>query len=185
MGRWRKRVVVALTSIEEAKYALDHGVSWSRLSLGAQIEYDRLLVEGYGTPPDAAATTWLPNLGVAIRDRNVYQHGVNQSGIHSDIQATSERAGRTEMKRLGSLAGTHAKVLAVPARKGFEMFSVVSFADGTVFNKKFDKKSTKASLLIRAQGEAARFNALAAANQFAEGFAGDAALPKAHVIAGG
>jgi hypothetical protein len=127
---------MALTPTEEAQYALNFGLSRSDLSLGAQIEYDRLIAEGYGIPPQqerpltkeerklakqarreesarkrqewselAAATTWLPNLGVAIRDRNVYQHGVDQNGMHSDIRAMSQRAGRTEMKLLGPLAG--------------------------------------------------------------------------------
>jgi len=42
---------MALTPTEEAKYALDYGVSRSDLSLGAQIEYDRLVAEGYAKPP--------------------------------------------------------------------------------------------------------------------------------------
>jgi hypothetical protein len=76
------------------------------------------------------------------------------------------------MKLLGLLVGAHAQVLSAPSRKAFEMFAVFSFADGTVVDKKFDKRSTNASLLIRAQCEATRFNALATS---AEGFAGDAA----------
>ena len=41
---------MALTPAEEAKYALNHGVSRSDLSPEAQTEYDRLVPEGYGTP---------------------------------------------------------------------------------------------------------------------------------------
>ncbi len=224
---------MALTPTEEAKYALDYGIRRSDLSPGAQIEYDRLVAEGYRTSPRqerpqtkeerklakqarreesarkrqewaelAAATTWLPNLGVAIRDGNVYQHGVDQNGMHSDFRAMAERAGRTEMKLLGPLAGAHAEIaggeagrrrsggqraadtvfntlmlgplaplglLSALSRKGFEVFAVVSFANGTVVDKKFDKKSTDASLLRRTQGEAVRFNALAASSQPADG----------------
>ena len=232
---------MALTPAEEAQYALSFGVSRSDLSLGAQIEYDRLVAEGYGTPPQqerpltkeerklakqarreefarkrqewaelAAATTWLPNLGVAIRDGNVYQHSVDQNGMHSDLRAMTERAGRAEMKLLGPLAGAHAEVgggqagrrrsggkiaadtafntlmlgpvglLSAVSRKGFEVFAVVSFADGIVFDKQFDKKSTNASLLIKAQGEAAQFNALAASSQPADGTACGSAEGSAH-----
>jgi hypothetical protein len=174
----RAGVVVALTAAEEAKYALDYGVSWLELSLGAQIEYDQLVAGGYGAPP-LAVTTWLPSLGVALRDGNVYQYGVDQRGIRSGIRAMSERAARTEMKLLGPLAGAHAEVLSAPSRRGFEMFATFSFADETVVDKKFDKKSMRASLLIRAQGEVARFNVLAASSQPAEGFAGGAASDSA------
>jgi hypothetical protein len=160
---------VALTAAEEAKYALDYGVSWLELSLGAQIEHDRLVAGGYGAPL-LAATTWLPSLGVAIRDGSVYLYGVDQSGMHAGIRAMNGRAARTEMKLLGPLAGAHAEVLSAPSRRGFEMFAAFSFADGTVVDEKFDKKSTRASLLIRAQGEAARFNVLAASSQPAEGW---------------
>jgi len=152
-----------------------------------------------------AATTWLPNLGVAIRDSQVYRHGVDERGVHSDIRAMTERAGRQAMQLLGPLAGAHAEVgggqagrrrsggqraadtafntlvlgpvglLSALSRKGFEVFAVVSFADGTIVEKKFDKRSTSDALLVRAQGEAARFNALAASNQPAECSDGDMA----------
>jgi hypothetical protein len=46
---------MALTPTEEAKYALDYGVSRSDLSLGARIEYDRLVAEDYGTPSPTKA----------------------------------------------------------------------------------------------------------------------------------
>jgi hypothetical protein len=149
----------------------------------------------------ATATTWLPSLGVAIRDGNVYQHGVDQNGMHSDFRAMTERAGRTEMKLLGPLAGARAEIaggeagrrrsggkiatdtafntlmlgpvglLSALSRKGFEIFAVVSFTNGTVVDKRFDKKSTDASLLRTAQGEAAQFNGLAASSQLAGGVA--------------
>jgi hypothetical protein len=231
------------TPAGEARYALDYGVSREGLSLEAQIEYDRLVAEGHGTPPQrrptreerkqarqehreeaarkrlewanlAATTTWLPNLGVAIRDGNVYQHSVNQSGMHSDIHAMSERAGRTAMKLLGPLAGAHAEVgggpagrrrsggqrvadtafntlmlgpaglLSAASRKGFEVFAVVSFADGNVWEKTFDKKSTNASLLIKAQSEAVRFNAMAASGQPDRGVTSGPAEDSAHYDTG-
>jgi hypothetical protein len=157
----------------------------------------------------AARTTWFPGLGVAVRDGNVYQHGADRDGSFSDLQAMSERNMGREMKLVGPLAGAHAEVgggqagrrrsggkiatdtafntltlgpiglLSALSRKGFEMFAVVSFADGTIYEKKFEKKNTDASSLIKAQAEAVRFNAVAAASQpidsagsgFAEGSA--------------
>ena len=98
--------------------------------------------------------------------------------MHSDIRAMSERAGWTEMTLLGPLRGAHAEVFPAPSRKGFELFAVLSFADGTVVDKKFNNKSTNASMMIRVQGEAARFNATAS-NQPAEGLAGDVASDSA------
>jgi len=106
----------------------------------------------------AAGTTWPPALGVAVRDGNIYQHGVDQHGMHSSPREAAERAGRAEMTLLGPLAGAHAEVgggragrrrsggqiaadtafntlmlrpaglLFLLSRKGFEVFAVVSFA---------------------------------------------------------
>lgn len=134
---------MALTPTEQAKYALDYGVSRSDLSLGAQIEYDRLVAEGHGTPPQeerpltkeeraqarqqrrkenrrrleerlklAAETVWLSALGVAVRDGNVYQHGLDRKGEYMPALASSERSGRREMTLLGPLAGARAEVVS-------------------------------------------------------------------------
>jgi hypothetical protein len=56
-------------------------------------------------------------------------------------------------------------LLSALSHKGFEMFAVVSFADRTIDEKKFEKKNTDASSLTKAQAEAVRFNAVAAASQ--------------------
>jgi len=126
-------MAMAMTPSEEARYALDFGVSRSDLSLPAQLEYDRLVAEGHGTPPVtltndeykqaqrerreqarrdleaalkiAEQTAWFPNLGVAVRDGNVYRHGADRSDGF-DAQALRERKGRAEMKLLASLQGS-------------------------------------------------------------------------------
>jgi hypothetical protein len=209
---------MAMTPAQEAQYAISNGVNRSDLSQGAQIEYDRIIADGYGTPQEqrpatkeermrarqerheenrrrwqereerAAASTWLPNLGVAVRDGKVYQHGASQSGMASDIQASNERKLGMETKILGPLVGARAEVgggkgghrrsgnarvsdtaLAVSAlgplgllagvsRTGFRGFAVVTFPDGTAWEKKFKDSAS----LIKAQSEAVRFNALAA-----------------------
>ncbi len=212
---------MALTPAEEAKYALDFGVSRSDLSLPAQLEYDRLMAEGYGTPPvtltkdeykqaqrerrerarseleaalkAAEETAWFPNLGVAVRDGNVYRHGADRSDGF-DAQASRERRGRAAMKLLAPLTGAHADVLVGKAQKrrrtgpervgdvvalapvvgpfallaGFSRagtgVAVVTFADGCVREKEFTDKPS----LLKAQAEAVRFNALAASSQPAD-----------------
>lgn len=132
-------MTMAMTPLEEARYALDFGVARSDLGMAAQLEYDRLVGEGYGRPMDerpltreelkqakqerleefrrkrqesqdrTAATTCLPNLGVAVYEGNVYQHGTNRSGMASDLQASSERKLGTDLKLLGRLAGAYAE----------------------------------------------------------------------------
>ena len=131
---------MAMTPAQEAQYAISNGVNRSDLSQGAQIEYDRLIADGYRTPQEqrpptkeermcarqerreenrrrwrereehAAAGTWLPNLGVAVRDGKVYQHGASQSGMASDVQASNERKLGMEPKILGPLVGARAQV---------------------------------------------------------------------------
>jgi hypothetical protein len=130
------------TSTDEAKFALDSGVRSSYLSPRAQLEYDRLVAEGYGTPPQEErsatrdeheearrkrdeeasrwleehrklpATIWLPVLGVAVRDGRVYQHGVDQGGSEHDAKAAREHRNPAQMKLLGALAGAHAEVVS-------------------------------------------------------------------------
>ncbi len=60
---------MALTPTEEAKYALNYGVSRSDLSLGAQIEYDRLVAEGYEPAKTAPVTGTKRTLTPAEIDR--------------------------------------------------------------------------------------------------------------------
>lgn len=139
----------------------------------------------------AARTAWFPGLGVAVRDGNIYQHGIDRNGSFSNSQAKSERKLKTDMKLLGPLAGAHAELAGGQAgthcsggqrvadttlntlalgsfgldsalnRKGFEVFAVVSFADGTIYKRKFEKKYAEKVLLSNAQLEAVQFNALA------------------------
>jgi Short C-terminal domain len=136
----------------------------------------------------AAATTWFPNLGVAVHEGQVYQHGAKQSGMASDMQARNERTLGMTTKLLGSLTGAHAEVgggkgghrrsgnarvadaalatavvgplglLAGASRTGYRGFAVVAFADGSAWEKSF----TDSASLIKAQSEALRFNSLGA-----------------------
>jgi len=123
-----------------------------------------------------AATTALPNLGVAIRDGAVFKY------------TFAAVTGRGEGQRLGELAGAHAEVtggkaghrregivragdallatsvlgpvglLAGASRKGFQGSAFVIFADGTLHEKQVADQTA----LVRAQADVVRFNALAA-----------------------
>jgi hypothetical protein len=203
----------------EAQYALDFGLSRSGLSMAAQLAYDHLVAEGKGAPPPPPLTkeerkrarqerheefrrrlelageiTWLPNLGVAVRDGTVYQHGVDRGDSGFDAVASRERRNPEGLKRLGSLAGAHAEVVSGKTGKarrgGGERtgdvialapvlgplaliaalsrsepgLAVVIFADGSVREKRFTDKPS----VTRAQAEAVQFNALAAAADPAE-----------------
>lgn len=79
-----------MTPEQEAAYALNFGVSRSDLRPGAQAAYDRLVAERQQARQERerliAATAWLPDLGVGVRDGNVYEH-------------------TAEMRLLGPLAG--------------------------------------------------------------------------------
>ena len=209
---------MARDPLEEAAYALDYGVSRSNLSLAAQIEYDRLVAaqaqydrlkvpltkeerkqaqqqRGEEDRPRLeewqkldAETAWFPDMGVAVRDGNVYQHGSDKGGPGRDVLASSERTRRAEMKLLGPLAGAHAEVLSGKTqqrrRSGSDRFgdavalsmvlgpvgllagisragtgvALVTLADGNVREKRFTDKPS----LLRAQADVVRFNALAA-----------------------
>jgi hypothetical protein len=85
--------VAKMTPEHEATYALDYGSSRSSLSLEAQIVYDRLTEERQRARQEreslVAATIWFPDLGVGIRNGNVYQH-------------------TSDMKPLGPLPGARA-----------------------------------------------------------------------------
>jgi len=66
---------MALTPVEEAKYALDHQVSRSGLSADAQTEYDRLVAEGNGIPTQKREY-------VPLELRGGIRHTVSTSGDH-------------------------------------------------------------------------------------------------------
>ena len=198
---------------EEAAYALDFGVSRSGLSAAAQLEYDRMVAadetrasagrlltkeERKQVRRDrheelrrrlkvAEEITWLPDLGVAVRDGNVYQHGADRGESGFDARASRERRDPAQLRLLGALAGAHAEVvagktekrrrsggeragdvvalapvigpfalLAAASRAGAGL-AVVTFADGTVREKEFKDKPS----LLKAQGQAVRFNVMA------------------------
>jgi hypothetical protein len=197
---------MALTPLEEAKYALANNVKRSDLSHAAQAEYDRLLPAHQARLEEsarraqerekrAAATIWMPNLGVAIHDGNVYQHGTSQGGPASDRRAWGERRERMETKLLGPLTGAQAGIvsgkvgnrrsggarvadatLAAAAlgpvgllagaysRPRTGGLAIVTFPGGGVWQKVIPNPA----FLMRAQAEAVRFNALAAASQPAD-----------------
>ena len=188
---------------EEAKYALNFGVSRSDLSPEAQAEYDRLAPDYSRAQHERreedrrtqnelvrrlAGTAWFPDLGMAVREGNVYRHGVSQNGSFSPPLAYRERRG-AGMQLLGALAGARAEVvagkagsrrsggqragdaaaltlllgpvglLAAASRAGAGV-AVVMFADGSSGPQILlrDKPS-----LTKAQLAAVQFNALAAA----------------------
>ena len=93
----------------------------------------------------AAATIWLPALGVAIRDGNVYAWELSWSGPVTG-------------RLLGPLAWAHAGTTgAGMSRKRYRGVAAVAFTDGSVS----EKKLTDATALIKAKAEAVRFNILA------------------------
>ena len=123
------------------------------------------------------ATTSLPSFGVVVRNEQVYKN---------DFAMVT---GRGEGQRLGDLMGAHAEVtggrvghrrsgaartadavaatavlgpvglLAGASRKGTRGTAFVIFADGTVHEHRINDESS----LVKAQADAVRFNALAAA----------------------
>lgn len=141
-----------------------------------------------------AATVWLPSLGVAVYEGDVYRLGLDEGGWQSDSHASNQRKLGMDLKLLGPLAGARADVaggkgghrrggnarvadaalatallgpvglLAGASRAGFKGVSVVAFPDGTTREKKFKD----AAALAKAEVEAGRFNALAATTVAAE-----------------
>ena len=199
---------MAMTPQEEATYALNFGVDRSDLSPAAQTEYDQLAERHRQARQERreeesrkleetvrllSATTWFPELGVAVRDGNVYRHGVAGNGALSPLQALRERKGE-EVHLLGLLAGARVEavagkigkrrsggqrtadsvaavtllgpvgLLAAASRAGAGV-AVVTFADGS---SSPGIMLTDPPSLTRAQAAAARFNALAAAAAPAE-----------------
>jgi hypothetical protein len=122
----------------------------------------------------AAATIWLPALGVAIRDGNVYAWELSWSGpvtgrllgplawAHAETtggvpgRARSDNARAADTAPAASMAGP-AGLRAGMSRKRNRGVAAVAFADGNVCKKKL----TDAQALIKAKAEAARFNILA------------------------
>jgi hypothetical protein len=200
---------MALTPLEEATYALAYNGKRSDLSPAAQAEYDRLLPAHQARLEEsarraqerekrAAATLWMPNLGVAIYDGNVYQHGTTQGGPASDRRAWGERRERMETKLLGPLAGAQAGIVTgkvgnrrsggarvADAALAASALGPVGLLAGAYSRPRtgglavvtfsgggvWQKVIPEPTALMRAQAEAVRFNALAGASQPA----GDAA----------
>ncbi len=145
-----------------------------------------------------AATVWLPALGVAVYEGNVYKLGLNEGGWQSDSHASNQRKLGSDLKLLGPLTGARADVaggkggyrrtgnarvadtalatallgpvglLAGASRAGFKGVSVVAFLDGTMREKKFKD----AAALAKAEVEASRFNTLATADKVLAGPSG-------------
>lgn len=122
----------------------------------------------------AAATTWLPALGVAIRDGNVYAWELSWSGpvtgrllgplAWAHAEATGGVAGRPRSGTARAADTAPAVGMAGPAgllagvgRKGYRGVAAVAFPDGNAWRKEF----TDASALIKVKAEAVRFNILA------------------------
>jgi hypothetical protein len=159
-------IMMAMTPEQEAACALYFEVSRSDLRPEVQAAYDRLAEERQQARQErerlVAATTWFPDLGIGVRDGNVYEH-------------------TAAMKLLGPLAGAHAEALAGNAGKrrsageraaavavvgpveavsrAYKGVAVVAFADGSTS----EKMLTDLASVARAQAAAAQLNSLAAA----------------------
>jgi putative oligomerization/nucleic acid binding protein len=154
-----------ITPESQASSALYFGEGRSSLSPKAQVVYDRL-VEGLQERAKlVAVTAWFPDLGVGVRDGNVYEN-------------------TAEMKLLGPLAGAHAGAFAGRRRSADQPaaaialvgpaeavshdyigVAVVAFADGSTS----EKMLTDMASVGWAQGAAAQFNSLAASVQPLDG----------------
>ncbi len=154
---------MAMTPREEAAYALDFGVSRSDLSPEAQAEYDRLAGERQEDRRErerlVAATAWFPDLGVGVRDGNVYQHTAEMkllgplAGAHAE--AVAGNAGRR--RSAGERAVTVALVGPVGAvSRAYRGVAVVVFADGS----SSERMLTDLASVARAQAQATQFNTL-------------------------
>jgi len=122
----------------------------------------------------AAATIWLPTLGVAIRDGNVYAAELSWSGpvtgrllgplawAYAEVTggvARRPRGGGARAAEAAAAVDTAGPVgvLARVSRKKYRGVAAVAFPDGNVWKKAF----TGAPALIKGQAEAVRFNILA------------------------
>lgn len=122
----------------------------------------------------AAVTIWLPMLGVAIRDGNVYASELSWSGpvtgrlLGPLAWAHAEVSGGVAGRRRGGDARAADAAAAVDmagpvglltrvSGKRYRGVAAVAFPDGNVWKKAF----TGAPALIKGQAEAVRFNILA------------------------
>lgn len=122
----------------------------------------------------AAATVWLPALGVAIRDGNVYAWELSWSGpvtgrllgplawAHAETTDGVPGRARSDNARAADTAAavgtvSSAGLRAGLSRKRYRGLAAVAFPDGNVWKQKL----TDASALVKAKAEAARFNILA------------------------
>jgi Short C-terminal domain len=122
----------------------------------------------------AAATIWLPALGVAIRDGNVYAWELSWSGpvtgrllgplAWAHAETTGDVPGRAQSDNARAADTAPAAGMAGPAGlhagmswKKYRGVAAVAFADGNVCKKNL----TDAPALIKAKAEAVRFNILA------------------------
>jgi hypothetical protein len=202
----KEKMIMTRTPEREAEYALDYGTSRSEPSLrqieykrlavernGGHREqrrpqtkeergqarrerHDERARERKKRRELAAATIWLPTLGVAIRDGNVYAWELSWSGpvtgrllgplAWAHAEATGGVAGRPRGGRARAAdtapapaVGTAGPVglLATVRRKKYRGVAAVAFPDGNVSKKQV----TDASTLIKAKAEAVRFNILA------------------------
>jgi len=180
-----------MTPEQEAWHVLEHGLDPGELTSPGRAAYDRLMIDKSARDGEehrklAAETTWLPDLGVAVRDGNVYRHGPDQGDSYVDALAARERRDPAQMKLLGPLAGAHAEVVSGKVGKrrsggdrvgdavaltivlgpvgllagisrGGTGLAVVTFPDGSIREKRFTDKAS----LAKAQAQAAQFNTIA------------------------
>jgi hypothetical protein len=114
---------------------------------------------------DSGKTVKLPGLGVRVRGRNVYKNEMSGRLLGSLAGAHAELTDGTRPHRVG------AALVAAPLSLGAGLLigltrkskasAFVVFADGSVFERKLGGKSA----ISAAQGDAVKFNALAAAAQ--------------------
>jgi hypothetical protein len=153
---------------QEAAFALDYGSSRSSLSPEAQIVYDQLVEERQRAQQEResliAATTWFPDLGVGVRDGNVYQHmrGIKLLGLLAGAHAEAVAGNAGKRRSASERAVAVALVGPVGAvSRAYRGVAAVVFADGS----SSEKMLTDLASVARAQAQAGQFNALAASTQ--------------------
>jgi hypothetical protein len=165
-------MMMAIAPEQEAAYALNFGVSRSDLRPEVQVAYDRLAEERQQARQErerlVAATAWFPDLGVGVRDGNVYEHTAAMkllgplAGAHAEPLAGNAGRRRSAGERAAAVA------LVGPAgavSRAYKGVAAVAFADGSTS----EKMLTDLASVARAQAAAAQFNSLAASVQLADG----------------
>lgn len=162
---------MARTPEQDAAYALNFGVSRSDLKPEAQAAYDRLVQERQQVQEErkrlTAATVWFPDLGVGVRDGNVYEHtaGMKLLGPLAGARAEALAGNAGSYRSAGQRAAAVALVGPAGAiSRTYKGVAVVAFADGSVSEKLLADLASVA----KAQAAASRFNSLAASAQPAE-----------------